>query len=280
MNTSYQQLLVHMDAGAASRVRLLIAHALASPFGAALQAVYAATSSALAMSYPDPASADLLQRLYQEDDNRRLRSRSLFDAVVAASGMQATWSEVGQEPLADSFAQQALFADLVVLGQRDPASDAAHEVPPDFVASVLAASGKPGLVIPYIWTRESVGRTVVIAWKDTREAARAVAAALPLLQRAQSVHVLSWDQQDARVTGSPLDLLTYLTRHGVRAQWHRQGGAEPDAVGEQLLSRASELDADLLVMGCYGHSRMREWMLGGTSRTVLRSMTLPVLMAH
>ncbi len=280
MITTYQQLLVHLDASAACRARLHIAKALGAQSGAALQAVYAATSGAMGLSFPDPVSADLLARMFQEDDNRRARCRSMFDAEMARGALQATWSEVSQEPLADSLAQQALFADLLVLGQFNPSADIAREVPPDFVESVLAASGKPGLVIPYIWDSDRVGQTVVIAWKDTREAARAVAAALPLLQRAQKVHVLAWALQAPSALGDPLNLASYLARHGVQAQWHREGGAEPDAVGEQLLSRASELDADLLVMGCYGHSRMREWMLGGTSRTVLRSMTLPVLMVH
>lgn len=280
MTTSYQQVLVHVDANTRSRQRLQIANTLATQHGAALQAMYAATSSAVAMTYPDPVSADLVARMVQEDVQRRARCRAMFDAVAVSTGMRASWSEAGQAPLADNFAQQALFADLLLLGQNDPSADAQHEVPPDFVESVLAASGKPGLIIPYVGDFDHVGETVVIAWKDSREAARAVGAALPLLQRAQKVHVLAWGQPAPPIGGNGLDLDSYLRRHGVQARWHREGVAESDTLGDQLLSRACDLGAELLVMGCYGHSRMREWMLGGTSRTVLRSMTLPVLMAH
>ncbi len=124
-----------------------------------------------------------------------------------------------------------------------------------------------------------VGQTVVIAWKATREAARAVTAAVPLLQRAQRVHIVKWDDGQEAIEGARLDLAGYLKLRGVEATWHREG-PEPDALGEHLLSRAFDLEADLLVMGCYGHNRAREWVLGGTSRTVLESMTLPVLMAH
>jgi nucleotide-binding universal stress UspA family protein len=100
-----------------------------------------------------------------------------------------------------------------------------------------------------------------------------------MLQRARRVHVLSWSGAEEAVSGQRLDLDGYLKLHGVAATWHREAG-EPELLGELLLSRAFDLEADLLVMGCYGHSRAREWVLGGTSRTVLQSMTLPVLMAH
>jgi nucleotide-binding universal stress UspA family protein len=124
-----------------------------------------------------------------------------------------------------------------------------------------------------------IGETAVIAWKPTREAALAISAAMPLLQRARRVHVLVWGREDAGEGGHLLSLDGYLKLHGVDAVWHRHG-AEPQALGELLLSRVCDLEADLLVMGCYGHSRAREWVLGGTSRTVLRSMTVPVLMVH
>jgi len=96
--------------------------------------------------------------------------------------------------------------------------------------------------------------------------------ALPLLQRAKQVHVAGWDSE-------PRDLEHLFYHHGIDAVFHREGKA-PAHVGEYMLSRAAELGADLLVMGCYGHSRARELVLGGASRTVLDSMTLPVLMVH
>jgi nucleotide-binding universal stress UspA family protein len=219
------------------------------------------------------------------DDDKRQRA---WEAVAAAmtrspeDGPVASWTEVVDAPVVGAFAGQALYADLLVLGQQDPAAAWSFDVPPDFVESVLAASGRPALVVPYAGRFTTAGDRVVIAWKPTPEAARAVAAAIPILQQAARVHVVSWqggDADDASVRGPRLDLQGYLRRHGVQAQWHRNG-EEPPQLGELLLSRVSELEADLLVMGCYGHSRAREWVLGGASRTVLRSMTLPVLMAH
>lgn len=91
--------------------------------------------------------------------------------------------------------------------------------------------------------------------------------------------MISWAGEEPAIGGERLDLRGYLKLHGVEATWHREG-EEPEELGQLLLSRTFDLEADLLVMGCYGHSRVREWLLGGTSRVVLQSMTLPVLMAH
>ena len=152
-------------------------------------------------------------------------------------------------------------------------------MPADFAESVLAASRKPALIVPWMGAPRGVGNTVVIAWKETPEAARAVAMAMPLLQRARQVHVLSWSSTQAPEGGAGLSLETYLRSHQVAPVWHRYDD-EPSRLGELLLSATFDLEADLLVMGCYGHSRAREWVLGGTTRTVLQGMTLPVLMVH
>ena len=107
----------------------------------------------------------------------------------------------------------------------------------------------------------------------------AVQTALPLLRQADRVTVLEWGARESDCRGAALDIGAYLELQGVQARLDRQA-AEPAEVGELLLSRAADLGADLLVMGCYGHSRTREFVLGGATRTVLRSMTLPVLMCH
>jgi nucleotide-binding universal stress UspA family protein len=205
--------------------------------------------------------------------------RGVFDRSVAATGVHAAWAEVQDYPIVPAFARQALYADLLVLGQHDPSDPEAAGVPFDFAETVMATSGKPALILPYAETPAPVGQTIVIAWKPTREAARAVSSAVPMLQRARRVHVLSWGKEEEDVAGARLDLDSYLKLRGVEPTWHREGD-EPEFMGDLLLSRAFDLDADMLVMGCYGHSRAREWVLGGTSRTVLQSMTLPVLMAH
>ena len=279
MKTSLTQLLVHLDASPQAAQRLEAACRIGQAHGAAVTALYAVTPSFVELPFAPEVGPGVAAALREIDDELRTRARASFDQALAAPGMHATWAEVGDDPIMSVFAQQALYADLLVLGQHDPSGTPATGVPADFVESVMVASGRPALVLPYIGVPSPIGETVVVAWKPTREAARAVSAALPLLQRARRVHILSWSGEDEAVSGEGLNLDGYLRLHGVEVTWHRET-REPEVLGELLLSRAFDLEADLLVMGCYGHSRAREWVLGGASRTVLRSMTLPVLMAH
>lgn len=280
MTSPYRQVLVHLDATRAAPLRLAAARGLCQEHGAALTALYATAPVYLELPYAPEVAPGLAATLLDLDNERRAATRKLFDETMRTPGPVATWAETSEVPVIGAFAEQAFYADLLVLGQRDASDAASAAVPPDFVESVLMASGRPGLVVPYVGCEGPIGETVAIAWKPTREASRAVAAALPMLQRSRTVHVLSWgEEEEPQVRGQRLDFEGWLRQHGVAPTWHR-GGPEPDALGELLLSRVFDLGADLLVMGCYGHSRSREWVLGGTSRTVLRGMTLPVLMAH
>ncbi len=280
MNTPLRQVLVHLDSSKSSSLRLQAAREIAEHHGAALAALYAVSPCIADMPFAGDMTGAAAENLMSIDNERRDAARATFERDLKSPGPVPGWSETSDIPIMGAFLQQALYADLMVLGQRDAADGYATALPPDFNESVIIASGKPALIIPYIGGFKAVGETVLIAWKETRESARAVSAALPLLQSARRVHVVGWDiPEPPRIEGPRLDLDKYLRLHGVEAQWHREGD-EPASLGEMLLSRAFDLEANLLVMGCYGHSRARELVLGGASRTVLRSMTMPVLMAH
>jgi nucleotide-binding universal stress UspA family protein len=281
MKTALTQLLVHLDATPQAAPRLAVARQIAQAHGAAITALYAATPDFLDMPFVSEAGPGMAAILRKLDDEQRARARAAFGQSLASPGIHANWAEVRGEPMLAAFAQQALLADLLVLGQYSPDNVQPSGVPPDFAEGLMASSGKPALIIPYAGVPAANYGTVVIAWKPTREAARAVSAAMPMLQAARQVHVVSWSgaQATIQVEGDRLTFDGYLKQHGVEAVWHRQDN-EPESFGELLLSQAFDLQADLLVMGCYGHSRAREWILGGASRTVLRSMTMPVLMSH
>jgi nucleotide-binding universal stress UspA family protein len=281
MKTSLTQLLVHLDATPQAARRLAVARQIAQAHGSAITALYAATPSLLDMPFVSESGPSVGAILRKLDDEQRARARDAFGQSLAAPGIRAIWAEVRGEPMMAAFAQQALFADLLVLGQYSPDDVQPSGVPPDFAEALMASSGKPALIIPYAGVPAANYGTVVIAWKPTREAARAVSAAMPMLQAARQVHVVSWSgaPSTVQVDGDRLTLDGCLKQRGVKAVWHRQDD-EPDSFGELLLLQAFYLQADLLVMGCYSHSRAREWVLGGASRTVLRSMTLPVLMSH
>jgi nucleotide-binding universal stress UspA family protein len=138
------------------------------------------------------------------------------------------------------------------------------------------------LVVPQIGAQSSVGKTVMLCWNASRESARAAADALPFLQAAEKVIVLVVDPEvsaDGHGQEPGADVAVWLARHGVKVTVQRDVAADIE-IGEIILSRAADHGVDLIVMGIYGHSRMREWILGGASRTLLSSMTVPVLMSH
>ena len=147
--------------------------------------------------------------------------------------------------------------------------------------AVLFESGRPVLAVPYIGPDEAKIRNVIVAWDGRREASRAANEALPLLSKAETVSVVVvGDSAPSARTGEPgADLALHLTRHGVNVSVKRISDAGID-VTNALLSHAADSEADLIVMGGYGHSRLREFVLGGATRGILGSMTLPVLMAH
>jgi nucleotide-binding universal stress UspA family protein len=268
-----QTILVHVDAGPHGLPRLQVARALGARFGATVTALYAVTPVHVEMAL-ELSMSGASKALLQVDHARLAAARSLVDGACTEPGVPIGWRESVDAP-EYSFIREACYADLLVLGQYDR-EHRDTGVLPDFVQSVVIASARPALIVPYIGTRALTFGTVLVAWKETREAARALSAALPILRLAGAVHVaLEADMQASHKTL----LEQFLQRHGVHARYHTLEGA-PGLSGEFMLSMAADLNADLLVMGCYGHSRAREMVLGGASRTALRSMTLPVLMAH
>lgn len=273
-----KSILVHMDSLPRSRVRLQLAHDLAEQHGAEVTALYAAMSGDL--MYPLGASVGYpWEPIVSEfNDERRTLARACYDGAVASGLRRLQWAELTQRESTYGFGQRALYSDLVVMGQYEPGASTAQDVMPDFVESVLIESGRPVLIVPYACEAPSLPATVLVAWKPTREAARAVSDALPLLRSARQVHVATWSDDPFSPT-APQDIEAQLRRHGVDPTMHG-GGKAPEEMGESLLSLATDVGADLLVMGCYGHSRTREWVLGGATRTALQSMTIPVLMTH
>ncbi|MFT3953711.1 MAG: universal stress protein [Piscinibacter sp.] len=273
--STLKTLLVHVDSSPRAAVRLKLAEQLALAHGARATAAYAVTSALLRYPLAMAAGADMAPMLAEVDAQRIEAARKLFAASVDRA--RVDWRELGGPPIAE-FSREALYADLLVLGQRGADETRDVDVPADFVSSVLMASGRPAIVLPHILAAAPQLGRVMVAWKPTREAARAVTAALPLLLQARQVTVVSFDEGGVAGSGEPA-ILAYLQAHGVQAGFKRQLASELD-VGGQLLSLAADEQADLLVMGCYGHGRAREWVLGGATRTVMQSMTIPVLMSH
>ena len=276
-----KSILLHLDASPRSAVRLGVARQLAQRHQATIAGLFGVTSNFVEMPFAVAESAEAGAIVLKLDAERRERALALFKQAAQAEGPAVSWSELGTEPVIWGFTQQALYADLLVLGQHEPDAVTARDVPADFVESVLLGSGKPALVVPYAGEVKTVGENILVAWSPSRESARALGAALPLLQKAQQVHVVTWsdDTSAPQAASERRQVEQYLAAHDVKATLHWYGDG-PGNPGDRLLSLTADLGNDLLVMGCYGHSRARELVLGGATRTVLKSMTLPVLMAH
>lgn len=273
-----RRLLVHIDGSPRSAERVALARLLAQAHGASVEAVFAVTPAWIEVplsALGDAGGAVLLQ---EAEASRRRDARALFEKHNQGPGPLMSWDEGGAEAATAAFVARALCSDLVILGQRDREDPLSWGVPADFVPSVLADSGRAALVVPRHGSVATPGRRVLVAWKASREAARALSAALPLMQAADQVDVALWREPSAANEGEER-LLAWLQAHGLSPRLHREGPADGQ-IGERLLSLAADLSSDLLVMGCYGHTRAREWLLGGATRTVLDSMTVPVLMAH
>ena len=277
--SDYKTILVHVDAGKTTPARLDIAVELAGVFGAHLACLYAVKTEPVPSAAVEAREMLLEAQRRARDESARVARRA-YDECLRRTGFDKTeWRASAADPL-EAVVLHARYADLVVIGQDNP--EWPSGVDKDFERSVPIAVGRPVLVVPYAFERRPVGRRVLVAWNASREAARAVSDALPLLKRATHVDVVAFEpaRSGAAHGEEPgADIALYLARHGVKVTVSRVDAPDLD-VGNQLLSRAFDLSADLIVMGAWGHSRLRELILGGVTRTLLESMTVPVLMAH
>jgi nucleotide-binding universal stress UspA family protein len=269
--SSIRSVLLHLDHAPSAAVRLDFARDLAARHGAALSAMFTGLPPRKAAQRGFPANVGKM--LAPANDASMQETLGLLDTAPAGSAVALRWLQCSADPI-ESFCAQALYADLLVLGQHHPSAC----VPEGFVESVLINTDQPALVLPFGGDPTGAGASVAIGWNATPQATRAVRAALPWLRSANQVHILQAEDCAQRADGA-LDIAQYLQLHGIAPTLHRSRHSGAD-IGGQLLAFTSEVAANLLVMGCYGHSRSRELMLGGASRSVLRHMTVPVLMAH
>ena len=184
------------------------------------------------------------------------------------------------QQLATLFARMARQTDLCVVGQ--PSEETPEPEAGQLAEAAFMDSGRPALVVPYIGAAPEPMRRILVAWNGSREAARAVHDALPFLLAAERTTVLIVDPQNlgGEIGEQPgADLAAHLARHGVRVEVKTIPGGGLSA-GDAILAQAADDSADLLVMGGYGHSRLRELVLGGATRHLLAQMTLPVLLSH
>lgn len=255
---SLGDILVCLDATQAAASRLQLALKLAQRHAAHLTGAYVLDDRVEAVALAEQAEHGFRDML-------RLR------------GVAGDWRLIdGPDPT--EIVTLAKAVDLAILGQYARGANGTGFHPDD----IATACGRPLLIVPYIGGFNSVGENVLIAWDGTREATRALNDALPLIAAAKSATVITIVAQERQVEhahGELQRVVAHLEHHGVqaRAEETLRGGM---AVCDLLLSRAADLGADMIVAGAYHHSPLREALIGGVSRDLLRHMTVPVLMSH
>lgn len=275
---SYKTILVHVDHSRHADSRIRAAASLAAIedahlVGAAMSGVSRYIYQDSGMDLARTVLATHMDALYE----RANASLDGFDRIAAGMNVHSYERRLVDDEADGGLALQARYADLVVVSQTDP-EDPCSRMAPGMPEYVMLTSARPVLVLPYAGVFENIGSKVLVAWDAGSEATRAVTNAIPMLRRAGKVTVAVFNPGDAHGPQPGSDIALYLARHGVKVEVSVQHTSID--IGEALLSLAADVDADLIVMGGYGHTRFREMMLGGVTETVLKSMTAPVLMSH
>jgi nucleotide-binding universal stress UspA family protein len=276
----YTSLLVHVEPGAEADGRLQTACGLAARFDALLIGVGAANFD---MPVLDPTGFAAMDPNLIASERHTLEAEletcaQKFHAAAAACNLRAKWFS-GIEFPADMVCHNAHSADLIIIGRgaSPGTSSPRHAINP---ADVLMRAGRPVLVVPPGVSELRLDHAVV-AWKDTREARRAVADSMSLLELAGEVRVVAIcaESEAEAVSGEIADVTDYLTRHNVQAA-HEIRPVSHERAAAEILHSAEHMHSDLVVAGAYGHTRLREWVFGGVTHDLLKNSPICCLLSH
>jgi len=289
----FRTILVALGGGSASTGAIELACRLARRFNSHLEALHARPDpremvAAVGDGFATPLAGTLVEKAIADAADAAQKARALFDAALTrhALPLREAPPPLGIDPAlrgqasaawreetgfgAGIIADRARIFDLLILGRSGRVVGEPHS---EAIEEALLTSGRPVLVAP-AEPPKALGETIALAWNDTPEAARALAAALPFLTQAKAVHLLSLGDKNAE------GLAQHLAWYGIRATATALDATERVGIGELLLSASREQGADLLVMGGYGHAPWRETLFGGATRAVLGNSRLPILLSH
>lgn len=276
---AYRDILVYVDASRSADVRLDTAAKLAMRFGAHLIALHVEGMPPMPIELAGSTVATTVEEWRKSHQQERLaHTRGLVEAAGRKHGL-AIELQVDKGNVEDTILLHGCYADLIVVGQPGSPTDLSQPVGPS--PGVLAlSSGRPVLVVPHGAGDYSIGDNILVAWKAGAEAVRAVHDAMPLLKAAAEVTVVEVTEKakdSRRLVGA--EMARHLTRHGAKVSVRTvEGSIMNDAA--KILAQADEVGADLIVMGAYGHSRLREVVMGGMTNYILKHHTVPLLLSH
>ncbi|MDX2201443.1 MAG: universal stress protein [Hyphomicrobiaceae bacterium] len=232
-----------------------------------------------------PLGASLVETGRRSFREEAERIKAAFEGAMAGCALNTEFrlieQRLGYRDCGALAVEQARAADLVIASQEDPSWE--YSAMLEFPERLAVESGRPTLLIPTAGRFPTFASRVLVAWNGSRESARAVFDAVPMLQHAKAVNLLTITRgapaRGAEKVIEAAEIAASLGRHGIKCEVSTSIAVDIE-VEDELLSRAADYSADLIVMGCYGHSRLREFVLGGASRAIFRTMTAPILMSH
>ncbi len=274
-----KDILLHVDTSKSTQARTAAAIRLATQHDAHIVGLFTIFPLSLPPYVANEFPADVLEMQKKRGEKEMQEAKQKFESLISIAGISNEW-RVEHGLYEQLLCEHARYVDLLILGQRDP-DDAMRpsDASPD---SVILKSGRPAIIVPYIGIPENFPERALIAWNGKRESLRAINDALPILQKCSFVKVASFIEEAEKaeaISLSEKDIIHHLGRHGVDAQAEIVNASGLD-IGNALLSFVADEVMDLLVMGCYGHSRFRELLLGGVTKRILAEMTIPVLMSR
>ena len=274
-----KDIVVNLSVGEKPGPACAYAVSLAAAFDAHLAGIAFLYDPIVPISGAGYIPADVIDAQERENEQATRSALNQFNTACARAGVSAepltltaSYGGVGEQ-----FGRIARRFDVAIVGQAEPETSAVEEI---IAESALFESGRPVIVVPYIQKAPLKLDNVMVCWDGSRSAARAIADAMPLLAKSGRVEVVIVTNERGKqdeIEGA--DIGAHLARHGLNVEIKRTALGDID-VADVLLSHAADSGSDLIVMGGYGHSRLREFVLGGVTRSILRSMTAPVLMAH
>ena len=274
----FKDMVVNLSTATGDDTTRDYAISLAREFGSHLSAVAFAVEPVAPALMVEGGSPELFEEWMREAEVAAEAAVAKFDDAVRGSGLltDARWLTATIGGSVDKFGRIARRFDVSVIRQSEPDDNSSNSL---IIETALFDSGRPVLVVPYVHKGAAKLDRGLVCWDGSRNAARAVGDAMPLLQRAKAVEVVTVGDQPKSREIPGADIAQHLARYGVKAEVKEIVAPDLDA-GNVILSHAADISADFMVMGGYGHSRLRELILGGVTRSILATMTIPTLMSH
>jgi nucleotide-binding universal stress UspA family protein len=275
----FKDIVVNLSAGKSGKIVGDYAISIASRLEAHITGIAIAFVPDIQRAGMAFLSVEKIEALQRDNEAATETIVEWFAAATAGAGVSAEKRvlRANMSYAADHFGRIARRFDLAIVGQVEPDGSPVQAM---VCESTLFESGRPMIIVPYVQTAPVKLDRIMVCWDGSRPAARAIADAMPLLKRAKNVEVVSVSRERGKqdeIEGA--DMGHHLARHGLKVDVTRIMRGELD-VEDVLLSHAADSGADFMVMGGYGHSRLREFVLGGVTRSILRTMTVPTLMSH